>query len=79
MDRDSIGFIGAGNMAHAMIRGILAANLVEPRQIALVNKSDEAKIAALCSKYGVRRAKNLQDLVKRDSHLAAKPSQVPKC
>ncbi|MGI6632688.1 MAG: glutamate 5-kinase [Bacillota bacterium] len=79
MDRDSIGFIGAGNMAHAMIRGILAANLVEPRQIALVNKSDEAKIAALCSKYGVRRAKNLQDLVRSSETviLAVKPSQVP--
>ena len=44
-----------------------------------MNKSDEAKIAALCSKYGVRRAKNLQDLVRSSETviLAVKPSQVP--
>lgn len=47
-----IGFIGAGNMGEALIRGILKANLASPREIIVTDISRE-RMAELNEKYGV--------------------------
>lgn len=49
---DTIGFVGGGQMAEAMIRGIVAAGLTAPEKI-LVVEPTEARRDYLHSQYGV--------------------------
>jgi pyrroline-5-carboxylate reductase len=52
---ESIGFIGAGNMAEALIKGIISAKLYSPKNIFISDiKSDRLKV--LVDKYGVTPA-----------------------
>jgi pyrroline-5-carboxylate reductase len=48
-----IGFVGGGNMAEALIRGLLAAKLTAPGDI-LVSDVREDRLAQLTDTYGVR-------------------------
>lgn len=41
MENEKIGFLGAGNMSSALIRGILASGLVTPAQVRASDISDE--------------------------------------
>ena len=54
---DSIGFIGSGNMAEALIRGIIAAGVVRPENI-YISDVLENRLDELCEKYGVMRAQD---------------------
>jgi len=69
-----LGFVGAGNMATAMIRGMLAAHLATPNQI-LISDVDGRKIEKLVVGHGVVACANNLDLVKRCDLvvLAVKP------
>lgn len=49
---DTIGFVGGGQMAEAMIRGILAAGLIAPEKI-LVAEPTESRRNFLQGQYGV--------------------------
>jgi|GEM_PF-5206 len=75
----TIGFIGAGNMAEAMIRGLLAANLLDPGRIVAVNKSNKERLGRLASQYGVEPARGIPELLDLSDTvvLAVKPAQVP--
>ncbi len=54
---ETIGFIGAGNMAGALISGICSAGVFSPADI-FVSDIDSVKTAGLAKKYGVRVAKD---------------------
>jgi len=57
-----LGFIGAGNMGEAMIRGILAANLYPPREVVVVD-SAPGRGEALQARYGVSVASSTAGLL----------------
>lgn len=52
----SVGFLGAGAIAEALIRGILNAGVVRPEQVLVSNRSDRERLADLHRRYGVRTA-----------------------
>lgn len=54
---DTIGFIGAGNMAGALISGICSAGIFSPDNI-FVSDIDSTKTSDLANKYGVTVAKD---------------------
>jgi pyrroline-5-carboxylate reductase len=54
---DTIGFIGAGNMAEALIKGIIKANLCKPKNI-LVNDIRSDRLEFLTRQYRVQAVAN---------------------
>jgi len=52
----NVGFLGAGAIAEALIRGILNAGVVRPEQVLVSNRSDRERLAYLARRYGVRTA-----------------------
>lgn len=86
MDRDSkgqldrspetVGFVGAGNMAGALVRGLVAAGL-PPHRI-VISDLDETKVGVLVAETGARRAESAAE-VARDASvviLAVKPGAM---
>ena len=73
-----IGFIGSGNMATAMLGGILHSNLVQPEQIILSNPS-QLKVDKLIQKYGVQGTISNRDVASSVEILilAVKPNLFP--
>ena len=57
MDDRTIGFIGGGNMAEAMIRGLLRKNVFTPDRVAVSGPRDE-RLEELRRTYGVRVTKD---------------------
>lgn len=53
----TIGFIGCGNMAQAMIGGIVSSGLVQPENIMSTDQSAE-KLTYIKDKFGVRTSSN---------------------
>lgn len=52
----NVGFLGAGAIAEALIRGMLNAGVVRPEQVLVSNRSDRERLADLHRRYGVRTA-----------------------
>jgi pyrroline-5-carboxylate reductase len=69
-----IGFIGSGNMAEALIRGILAAKLYAPRDV-LISDVRPDRLDALHGEYGVSPVANNVELASEADVLvlAVKP------
>jgi len=59
---DKIAFLGAGNMAAAMVEGLIAKKAYAPGMIACMGGAG-ATAAALASRTGVRLARSLDDLL----------------
>jgi pyrroline-5-carboxylate reductase len=77
----TVGFIGAGNMAEAMIKGLLHAGVVAPEQIAASEPRRE-RVAELKSKYGIHATAHNEDAMRRSEIvvLSVKPQiLVPVC
>jgi pyrroline-5-carboxylate reductase len=53
MDEKSIGFVGAGNMAEAMIRGLLRGKVFKPTQVTASGPREERQ-RELAEKYGIQ-------------------------
>lgn len=53
LQEKKIAFIGAGSMAEAMISGILAKKLLDPKQLYVTNRSNKDRLAFLKETYGV--------------------------
>lgn len=73
-----LGFIGAGNMAEAMVRGLLSSADFGKRDIVL-HDVDERRLSDLRSRYGVLVASDANELVK-DSDVvvfSVKPGVIP--
>ncbi|USK69072.1 pyrroline-5-carboxylate reductase [Peribacillus asahii] len=73
-----ITFIGAGSMAEAIISGLVAQQVVDPKNINVTNKSNEARLASLNEKYGVTGTRNIQEAMKESDVvlLAVKPKDM---
>ncbi len=76
---NKIGFIGAGNMAEALIKGLISSGLFKAGQI-LINDISKKRVNHIKSTYKVIVAKNNIQLAE-DSDLivlAVKPNQISK-
>ena len=58
---DTIGFVGSGNMAEAMINGVLKANVYRPGKV-FVSDIRPERLEYLREHYGVRTAENNAEL-----------------
>lgn len=72
-----ISFLGAGNMAEAIVKGVLAAGLFKPGDL-LASDTSEARLKLLREKYGVRVTRNNREAVREGKLilLGVKPSAV---
>jgi len=70
------GFIGAGNMAQAIIKGMLARNFSGAEDI-LASDKDEDKLRAFCAMHGIRPQASNEELAAGAEAivLAVKPGQ----
>jgi pyrroline-5-carboxylate reductase len=73
-----VGFIGAGNMATAMIKGITSTKTLPGSKIMVINKSNKERIWNLCDQYGVKEARDYRELVASSPVIiiAVKPQQI---
>jgi pyrroline-5-carboxylate reductase len=73
----TIGFIGSGNMAEALIKGIITAGLYKPANI-FISDIRPLRIKQLVKKYKVRPAKNNRELVSKVNTvvLSVKPQNI---
>ncbi|UTR10491.1 pyrroline-5-carboxylate reductase [Evansella sp. LMS18] len=74
-------FIGAGNMAEAMISGMVTTGTVEPGQITVTNRSNEDRLTELNERYGVRGVpRHMVNIGEADVVIIAmKPKDAEKC
>ena len=72
-----VGFIGAGNMAEAIVSGLLRKALISPRDISVCDIKPE-RAGHMRDAYGVEVAKGAREIVQaRDTIiLAVKPDQI---
>jgi pyrroline-5-carboxylate reductase len=72
-----IGFIGAGNLAEAIIRSMLNAKKIKPEQIMASNRTS-GRLDRLVKLYGITAAKNNEELVENSEiiFLATKPQDL---
>ena len=75
----TIGFIGSGNMAEAMIKGILRKGLVAPEFIFAADPREE-RLAYLQEKYGIRTSTSNREVARAADVLvlSIKPQVLPK-
>lgn len=75
----TIGFLGAGNMAGAIVRAIAARRLAPPESL-IVLDIDATKTAALAAETGARVAESAEALLdaSRTVVLATKPQDLPR-
>jgi pyrroline-5-carboxylate reductase len=73
----TIGFIGSGNMAEALIKGIIAAGIYKPENI-FVSDIRPERLKQLARKYKVKPAKNNRELAGRADIvvLSVKPQNM---
>jgi pyrroline-5-carboxylate reductase len=78
MTEHRIGFVGAGNMATALLEGLLRAGVVSPAQIR-VSDSDRPRAQRLADAHGVALAADNRELASWASvlMLAVKPQSMP--
>ncbi|HHY82073.1 MAG TPA: pyrroline-5-carboxylate reductase [Clostridiales bacterium] len=73
----NIGFIGAGNMGSAMIRGIIQGRVAKPRSVWVYDQCS-SKIEQLHTELGITIANNAEEVVQNCSIIipAVKPSVI---
>lgn len=73
----NIGFIGCGNMASAIIKGIVESKAVKGDDIFAYNPN-EAKTDNLAAKYGINKCKNSKEVISLSDYviLAVKPNKI---
>ncbi len=59
----ALGFLGAGNMGEAMIRGLLSAKLRSPEQV-VVYDTAHGRVEELRHRFGVAGARSVEDLLR---------------
>jgi pyrroline-5-carboxylate reductase len=79
MENLTLGFAGAGNMAEALIKGLVEAKVVPPDRI-LASDVKPERLALLAKRHGVRTTANNHDLVRAVDVLvvSVKPQVVDK-
>jgi len=74
---DTIGFVGAGNMAEAMIRGVILAHVYKPDNI-LISDVRPERLQQLAEKYGVTPAEGNRQVAEQADVLvlSVKPQNL---
>ena len=74
----NIGFIGTGNLANAMIKGVLHAKAVDAKKIYAYDV-DSAKLGFTTQKYGINEASSCEDLAEKCGVILVviKPADFP--
>ncbi|MDF2626965.1 MAG: pyrroline-5-carboxylate reductase [Symbiobacteriaceae bacterium] len=74
----TIGFLGAGSMAEALMRGLIQGGVVRPQQMIVTNRSNRERLETLQMRYGVRTAASKATLVAEADVLVVlcKPKDV---
>lgn len=74
----TIGFLGAGSMAEALMRGLLIEGVVRPDQVLVINRSDRERLSFLSRQFGVGSAASKAQLIQESDILvlACKPKDV---
>ncbi len=70
-----VGFTGAGNMAEAIIRGVLAANILDVAHVVVSDKSQK-RLAHMQDHYSIRHLSNEELLAEVDIVVIAVKPQV---
>jgi pyrroline-5-carboxylate reductase len=60
----NIGFIGAGNMANALIKGLIKSNIYSPEQLA-ASDNDKKILGDVSDKFGIRCYNSNKELVRK--------------
>ncbi len=73
-----IGFIGAGNMAEALIRGVLAQRVATPQQLWATNRSNHERLENVRRRHGITTTRQKAPLTEVASILivAVKPKDM---
>ncbi len=58
-----IGFIGAGNMAEAMLQGMLTGGICQPGDIHVTNKEDSQRLQNLKERFGVHTTAHTREVI----------------
>jgi pyrroline-5-carboxylate reductase len=75
-DMSTIGFIGSGNMAEALIRGIITAGVYQPQDVSISDIRPE-RLQELAGKYGVvPRETNVQIVERAETVVLSVKPQV---
>jgi pyrroline-5-carboxylate reductase len=79
MEQRKVGFLGAGNMARALTKALLQAEMVKPDQILASDISDE-RLEAISERFGIRTTFDNAEVVKFADILvlSVKPQVVDK-
>jgi pyrroline-5-carboxylate reductase len=74
---ENIGFIGAGNMAEALVKGLINSGLYGSDQVS-VSDNDPAKLKSKSEAYGIKTYESNKDLVQNSSIivLSVKPQVI---
>jgi pyrroline-5-carboxylate reductase len=74
---EKIGFIGAGNMAEALIKGLINSRLYSSDQVS-ASDNDPAKLKSKSEAYGIKTCESNKDLVRNSSIiiLSVKPQVI---
>jgi pyrroline-5-carboxylate reductase len=74
----SIGFIGAGNIAEALLRGLLTSGVAAPDRCLIANRSSDERLARV-ARSGVRTTRDRARVMKESDIivLAVKPQDMP--
>jgi pyrroline-5-carboxylate reductase len=77
MIKEKVGFIGAGNMGEALMRGIIKANLLSPQDVCASDTRD-ARLGQLQKDYGITTLSDNKELVLKAGIivLAVKPQNM---
>jgi pyrroline-5-carboxylate reductase len=59
-----LAFIGAGNMAEALLQGMLAGGICQPGEIHVTNKEDRPRLADLQERFGVSTSENKAEVIR---------------
>ncbi|HKV43369.1 MAG TPA: pyrroline-5-carboxylate reductase [bacterium] len=75
----TVGIIGAGNMAEALLRGAFDAGVLRPACCVVTNKSNDERLARLARTWAVRTTRDKAELMAASEVviLAVKPGDVP--
>ena len=74
---NKIAFIGAGSMAEALIHGWITKNVVNPKTITIMNRSNKERLEFLQQQYGILPLMSLNQLQEANIViLAMKPKDV---
>jgi len=74
---EKIGFIGAGNMAEALIKGLINSRLYSPEQVS-ASDNDQEKLKTKSENFGIKAYASNRDLVQASSIivLSVKPQVI---